>query len=759
MVKRKRKNDHEKQEGSKGRGRPTPKQEKLIKDAMRRAGVQGTVKQRTLTIGLETIWNRCDDEGQLLFERIQETVTWVSRAVALMTLFGNWLVLDILRSQGDLPVLDARWFLDLLHAITTSHGPFGLHFARFCQATGQAALPWMVNTSRIMEYKRNEMLTASKNMLSGQFFWRRLSFLRWKVADALSGRFPDLTIAKRNTLLFKTTSLIISGAGEEANDYQCIMDLNPGDIPTLQEIAVDDHARVASLRSFISSRVEESWVKDRLGAKTKKRLTSDELRARFRSFSISTLVDMDPMAVLRYHVDQFDSIQHLPLTRSFSNCTSGADFKEKLPWMWKKLRPPSFSPLPFSSTKRQFIRIDAKVLEEAWRVPLREDVWWVENLVDVYKGGKKRLHQLKEYSILSDPRTAEACLELLPPDETTRPCLPGASFTTDGVSLHLSVFCFPSTIDHLDKLHEAGYTGVKVLKKREKVDLTRSRRGVHKLESCLLPVDSLNEDTEFIGVDPGAVQVASYTRFGASELTLSRPELVSNMISRGGSYSESTYIKNTARDLQARKEVRRREINQRYRWSLEQLNGVLKKSFDVNVLEAYARQRVLSDPGLQEELLDRTRSFHRRLRFIKTQQCLEHMTHKILGESSRYKRQKMRRQGIDLNLNKVVFFGRALFSGTKGHVTVPRKKLIRTLACKATVVLVNEYNTSKLCPYDFAILEDGYEKRVRLCQTEFHQGPFSCDRDVIGAANIAQKAIFELLGARLEAFYSSEQAA
>jgi hypothetical protein len=49
----------------------------------------------------------------------------------------------------------------------------------------------------------------------------------------------------------------------------------------------------------------------------------------------------------------------------------------------------------------------------------------------------------------------------------------------------------------------------------------------------------------------------------------------------------------------------------------------------------------------------------------------------------------------------VVFFGRGAWGGVKGHVSVPRKSLIRQLACRALVVLVDEYCTSKLCPLDF----------------------------------------------------------
>ena len=81
---------------------------------------------------------------------------------------------------------------------------------------------------------------------------------------------------------------------------------------------------------------------------------------------------------------------------------------------------------------------------------------------------------------------------------------------------------------------------------------------------------------------------------------------------------------------------------------------------------------------------------------------------------------------------------------------------------RACVLLVDEYCTSKLCPYDFSELQD-MGNRIRQCQTENHGATanqlFTMDRDVIGSMNILQKGVFHLLGRNLQPLYRSVEAA
>ncbi len=227
-----------------------------------------------------------------------------------------------------------------------------------------------------------------------------------------------------------------------------------------------------------------------------------------------------------------------------------------------------------------------------------------------------------------------------------------------------------------------------------------------------------------------------------------------------GSYSEDAYKKNSGRLQQEQFESKVRERNASYREGLECLQGCERKSFDIGDITRYARARRAAERLLEPELFDARRSFARRRRFVRNQRCISHITHKILGDPDRKERRVARKAGCPLPRTRcVVFFGRATFSGIKGHVVVARKKLIRSLARESLVVLVDEHNTSKLCPLDYqelvdALLTTTSEKRERLRQCSNCQyGPFVCDRDLIGGCNIVQKAFYQLCGRRLEALY------
>ena len=212
--------------------------------------------------------------------------------------------------------------------------------------------------------------------------------------------------------------------------------------------------------------------------------------------------------------------------------------------------------------------------------------------------------------------------------------------------------------------------------------------------------------------------------------------------------------------------IYRRQHVATYKASLEMLNGVHRKTFDLQKMTLYATARCQSEPGLVQELLDKKRSIHRRKRFVRIQRTIAHIAHTIGGGPSRAERRVLRKKKDEMlaRRKKVVFFGRGQWTGVKGHVTVPRKKLIHVLACSHLVLLVDEYCTSKLCPYDFQPLQDMGD-RIRQCQTETHGATanqvLTMDRDVIGSMNILQKGVFHLLGRPLQPLYqsTSDQAA
>ena len=58
-------------------------------------------------------------------------------------------------------------------------------------------------------------------------------------------------------------------------------------------------------------------------------------------------------------------------------------------------------------------------------------------------------------------------------------------------------------------------------------------------------------------------------------------------------------------------------------------------------------------------------------------------------------------------IKKYLFFGDGDFSGShKGHISMPTKKVLKSLATRGLTSLLDEYNTSKMCPCGKAELED-----------------------------------------------------
>ncbi|KAG5187641.1 hypothetical protein JKP88DRAFT_306780 [Tribonema minus] len=107
----------------------------------------------------------------------------------------------------------------------------------------------------------------------------------------------------------------------------------------------------------------------------------------------------------------------------------------------------------------------------------------------------------------------------------------------------------------------------------------------------------------------------------------------------------------------------------------------------------------------------------------------------------------------DTGVHRVVFFGKAEFgSGSRGPI--PRKRLIRHLACLAAVVLTDEYRTSITCPQDRAPLHRlALGSRVFRCANarpgvpvEVRCNVGAIDRDHAGADNILMCGVAMLLG-------------
>ena len=98
---------------------------------------------------------------------------------------------------------------------------------------------------------------------------------------------------------------------------------------------------------------------------------------------------------------------------------------------------------------------------------------------------------------------------------------------------------------------------------------------------------------------------------------------------------------------------------------------------------------------------------------------------------------------------RIIFMGDGTFSHSRKHAPVPKKQVVKTLAVRGPVVLLDEYNTSKMCPCGTSELQDKPSTdndihRLRChkvcgqggpCCVESVLTPAKMDRDVLATIN------------------------
>jgi hypothetical protein len=735
---------------------------------MKSMKMRGSPRTKTVACNLDTLWVA---EREDLRERLRGAVIWVSKMKARASLFLNWHLLRVVRDTGiaEIPIITKKTkeavFTSVFAAIAGRRSPLSGSYQEFCRQTGYSTIGWIDNNSKVLTYAKQEMATVTKTAITTHFFTRRLKFVRWTIANTLREHLLSIPQQKdRKHLLWRISTVIMAGLDVDAER----LGLPPELGPVVQSMVDREKEMLEELRAWVSSRCKSTWVgnkvKDSVNENSKRPpdkqkpiKTAEEVSKEFDELSPDRLVDLDPLATIPYFYMRHQQVEEMELSVQWRECVQAQSFEQSWPW-WKTLRYPvgTFSPVPYYRTSRQFIRIDQSVLEQ-WKVEMDPNKWWMCSLLELYDNKRCRIPDLRKWRHLDNPLTAEACIAAEGGlRESDRPCVPGGTFLTDGVAAHITLVTTPTHHLHLDGLSQAGYKGIpQAQAPRERTPIGASCRttGVVKLESCEWAADAMG--LEAVAVDPGVIQVVTHASIKVQDLLENREDAVRAALETAEGCSEDWYVQKSGRADDQKREAMRRMARPSYSDALEALQGTRRKSFSLDDVLEYARARRRAEPGLEAELHDIARSAVRRTRFVRTQKCMANLAHQVLRGDDRKPRRIAKKRGQEYAMPaRVVFFGRGSWGGIRGHVSVPRKSLIRQLASRALVVLVDEHCTSKLCPLDFTELcsSDNPENRIRQCQTANH-GEFSADRDVIGSVNIGQKAVYELSGRRLGVFY------
>ncbi|CAM9517124.1 unnamed protein product, partial [Laminaria digitata] len=331
-----------------------------------------------------------------------------------------------------------------------------------------------------------------------------------------------------------------------------------------------------------------------------------------------------------------------------------------------------------------------------------------------------------------------------------------SGFRSDGFQVHLSFIALgkdKQVPTNTDKLKDAGYD---FPKPAMKVVSTRSQPGVFtvsekRVDAKEVPVDE-RAGVRTTVIDPGCVDVVTVR---TTSLESSTP---SHILSQSTCWalSSTDYTATSGTFIQREREAKRRSRSG-YREALRDENKGRAKTANLESLLVYTRWVARYFEAMY---LEKNTNGRRRTRFITSrllQGTVDKLADRIVDSG---------KTEFPSRTSNVVCFGNGSFKAMKGSAPVPRKKLVRVLAIRTTVFMLDEFRTSKMCPGGCAaVMEDvggdeGY--RMRRCSNVSDAGvaliptncplwarnsrPFVRSRDKSATVNMALCCLASLCG-------------
>lgn len=229
-------------------------------------------------------------------------------------------------------------------------------------------------------------------------------------------------------------------------------------------------------------------------------------------------------------------------------------------------------------------------------------------------------------------------------------------------------------------------------------DLIDMGRGVYNISS-VTPSLKLPDDLQILSADPGQAKVINVTEAPQEVWSTRDPVL---LLPRSSHVSGEDYRSQIMARRSDPHEASRRGDTPYWR-SVEGLGSHKKRTSCLQTFLAYCRSWFHHGSALLEETLGRTRRIHRFSRFRATQSM-----------------------GTLEDKSEVMLFGKASFRPQKGRASAPRKAMTRKMASRGVVLMVNEHNTSKLCPGCFTKcprIENGESGIAQTFRSEIRANP------------------------------------
>lgn len=301
-----------------------------------------------------------------------------------------------------------------------------------------------------------------------------------------------------------------------------------------------------------------------------------------------------------------------------------------------------------------------------------------------------------------------------------------ACFRTDGVKTVLT-FCTgmasAKAAENVCCLCDAGYD---IPKPKAKIDVESTERGLFRVAPKRndIEIGSVPASCKITVVDPGFCRPIQSASLSAQHLL--DPSLQADVLARQSTFhhlTEATWMEESGRRERGQKEMHRRARNQDYKAALEELGNHRRRSCLEFLSYSQAAMRTLV--ARSSELVTFARSMFRWTYERKLQGFLDRLADSFydrsttrvsrqagvshLSEDERAALREQLRRAKETRAQKhVVFFGDGTFSCTqRGHVSIPKKRLLKQMAVRGLTFLLCESYTSKRCPCGAGDLIDG----------------------------------------------------
>lgn len=680
--------------------------------------VSQQLRTRTVNVGFRAATT--DEKRDTFQSKIDEAVYHLSRERVLASLFANFVFLERLQNGSALPEPDRAFFNSCLSSCIESRGGGSLNadFDRFSETTGLTRLvpPKNLPLGQQREHEAQRMETATSTRATHHAEKRRISITRWFLRVRISR--GDLVYKKYATKLYDLAKKIITefdGTPEHAEDLE------------QKARSIDPEADTDTIIDFARKEKEFSDRQDGKCVPTIK-----HLHWMFNTY-VAESRRMYEEAVSRGH-------SYFPGEDKECRKKRYEFVQNELGEEFTYAPPKDTAVLPICSTGSVFIHIDMKTLK-SWGLLHSNDAWWYKDVLRPFskEANVKCLVNKENARYASSERGYLSSLLGSGPDKC--PWMIGESFLTDGVQIKLLLV----TVEHARKafpgssqLNEAGYN--KLPRADAQLEsLLKEGRGVYNISS-LLDSTSIREDVVVMSADPGQAKVINVSSATARTWAKQDPGVI---LKSSTCVFGDDYRRDTLASRSDKYETFRRK-DQPYGVAIDRLSNEKKRTSCLATFIQYCKSWCANGAALLLETLQEARKFLRFDRFRATQKTLAKIADKYMGH-------------VD-DPCRVMLFGKASFRAQKGRASAPRKALIREMASRGVVLMVDEYNTSKKCPGCGADTVEDKERRIRSCKNFKIGSPeescrlhrltpeFEMDRDDVGSTNIGMRGFGKLLG-------------